>query len=162
PESKKPMNDRKLTPATNGPCFEKMPIRLEPIRPPTTISAITSRLNAMSTPCMNSSRPLCTKPTSISPSRISSSVSSISYRRADPGVFARLLARPRKDALGREALDQQVARIGLRDLEDVEIGVELDAHRAEGGDRLVEQHEPRGQAQVHAVDEIEGLADDLE
>src|SRR5262249_31772985 len=38
----------------------------------------------------------------------------------------------------------------------------VSSHISEGGDRLVEQHEPRGQAQVHAVDEIEGLADDLE
>src|SRR5215510_16276023 len=46
PESRKPMNERKLTPKTNGPCLAKIPIRLEPIRPPTTISATTRRLKA--------------------------------------------------------------------------------------------------------------------
>src|SRR5262249_37007559 len=75
PESRKPMNERKLTPKTNGPCLAKIPIRLEPIRPPTTISATTRRLKATSTLCMNSSRPLCTKPTSTCPSRSSSSTS---------------------------------------------------------------------------------------
>src|ERR671937_3093647 len=72
PERRKPIKERKLTPKTNGPCFAKMPIRLEPIKPPTTTSATTSRLNATSTLRMNSSSPLWTKPTSIWPSRISS------------------------------------------------------------------------------------------
>ena len=46
---------------------------------------------------------------------------------------------------GREALEHQVARVRLRDLEDVEVRVELDADRAERRDRLVEQDEARRQ-----------------
>ena len=34
-ESTKPTNERKFTPAICGPLVEKIPIRLEPIRPPT-------------------------------------------------------------------------------------------------------------------------------
>ena len=56
----------------------------------------------------------------------------------------------------------QRARVRLRDLEDVEVRVELDADRAERRDRLVEQHEARRQPQVHRVDQLERLADHLQ
>src|SRR5262245_11079967 len=72
PERTKPMNERKFTPAICGPLVEKMPIKLEPMRPPTTISATTRRLSAASSLRMNSSTPLCTNPISICPSRASS------------------------------------------------------------------------------------------
>ncbi len=45
------------------------------------------------------------------------------------------------------------ARVRPRDLEDVELRVELDADRADRRDRLVEHHEPRRQPQVHRVDQ---------
>ena len=56
--------------------------------------------------------------------------------------------RPLEDAARRVALEHQVARVRLGDLEDVEVRVELDADRAERRDRLVEQQEARRQAQV--------------
>ena len=145
--------------------FAKMPIRLEPISPPVTTSAITSRLNERRRASrMNSSRPLCTKPTSICPSRTCSSMSWIWYgsSRRDLRQLPALAPRARGDPPRREALDHQLARVRLRDLEDVEVGVELDPDRAERRDRLVEQHEPRRQPQVHRVDERERLADDLD
>jgi hypothetical protein len=49
-----------------------------------------------------------------------------------------------------------------RDLEHVEVGIELDADGAQRGDRLVEEDEARRQAQVHRVDEPERLADHLD
>ena len=51
---------------------------------------------------------------------------------------------------------------GRRHLEHVEVGVELDADRAERRDRLVEDHEPRGQAEVQRVDQVEAFADHLD
>ena len=53
-------------------------------------------------------------------------------------------------------------RVRLRDLEHVELGVELDRHRAERRDRLVEDDEAGRQPQVHRVDELERLADHLD
>ena len=49
------------------------------------------------------------------------------------------------------------ARVRLRHVEEVEVRVELDTHRPECRDRLVEDDEPRGQPQVEAVDERERL-----
>src|SRR4051812_31751075 len=71
-ESAKPTTERIFTPRTCGPAVAKIPMMLEPISPPTTMSAITSRLKATSSFPMNSSSPLCLKRTSIWPSRISS------------------------------------------------------------------------------------------
>src|SRR5207245_6906609 len=79
PEKMKPMKEMMLIPSSCGLAFERMPIRLEPIRPPVTTSAIKSRLASTSSLCMNSSRPLCTNPISTCPSRICSSVSWIWY-----------------------------------------------------------------------------------
>ena len=55
----------------------------------------------------------------------------------------------------RQALAQQRARVRPRDLEHVEVLVELDPDGAERRDRLVEEHEARRQLQVHRVDELE-------
>ena len=57
----------------------------------------------------------------------------------------RLLARARRDPARTKALHQQAARVRARDLEDIEVGIEADADRAQGRDRLVEQQEPRRQ-----------------
>src|SRR5262245_60180136 len=45
-ESAKPISEITCSPRTCGPPVAKMPMRLEPIRPPATTSAITRRLNA--------------------------------------------------------------------------------------------------------------------
>ena len=82
PESTKPITERKWTPKICGPSVAKMPISDEPSRPPATTSATTTRLIATSSLCMNSSSPLCTKPTSICPSRISWSTSCTWYGRS--------------------------------------------------------------------------------
>ena len=73
-----------------------------------------------------------------------------------------LAPRAASDPPRREALEHQVARVRLRDLEHVEVRVELDADRAERRDRLVEHHEPRRQPEVHRVDQREPLADHLD
>src|SRR6478609_2022635 len=44
PESRNPMNEITCSPITCGPFLAKIPIRLDPISPPATTSAITSRL----------------------------------------------------------------------------------------------------------------------
>ncbi len=74
----------------------------------------------------------------------------------------RLLPCPRHDPPRREPLEHQPARVRLGDLEDVEVGIEVDADRPQRRDRLVEQHEARRQAQVERVDQREPLADDLD
>ena len=56
----------------------------------------------------------------------------------------------------------QPARVRARDLEDVEVGIQLDADGAERRDRLVEGHEPARQPQVERVDQVEPLADHLD
>src|SRR5262249_22246352 len=61
-----------------------------------------------------------------------------------------------------EAVEQQTARVRTRHLEHIEVRVEVDADRAERRDRAVEQQEARRQLQVHGVDELERLADDLQ
>src|SRR5262249_32855688 len=61
-----------------------------------------------------------------------------------------LRERPRMEALGEEP-----PRVRLRDLEDVEVRIDLLAHRSEGRDGLVEDHESARQLQVHRVDELE-------
>ena len=77
-------------------------------------------------------------------------------------VAQRIAAGATRDPLRREALHHQPARIRPRDLEDVEVGIELDADRADRRDRAVEQEIARRQLQVHRVDELERLANDLE
>ena len=67
-----------------------------------------------------------------------------------------------RDPLRREALEHELARVRLRDVEDVEVRVELHPDRPERGDRAVEQDEARRQLQVHPVDERERLADELD
>ena len=47
-ESAKPTIERTFTPSSCGPVVAKIPIMLEPISPPTTMSATTSRLKASS------------------------------------------------------------------------------------------------------------------
>ena len=51
------------------------------------------------------------------------------------------------DALRREALQQQVTRVGPGDLEHVEVRIQLRADGCERRDRAVEQEEPRRQLQ---------------
>ena len=66
-----------------------------------------------------------------------------------------LVLRPERDPPRREALRNQPTRVRARDLEDVEVGMELDAHGPERRDRLVEGHEPARQPQVERVDQVE-------
>ena len=61
-----------------------------------------------------------------------------------------------------EALHHELTRVRLRHLEHVEVGVELRAHGAERGDRLVQEHESRRQVEVHLVDQLEPLPDELD
>ena len=61
-----------------------------------------------------------------------------------------------------EPVRQKPARVRLRDLEDVELGVDLLPDRRERRDRLVEDDEAARQLQVHRVDELEALADHLD
>src|SRR5262245_14062968 len=79
PDKKKPNADTTFSPRIWGPEVAKTPIRLDPINPAATTNAMMSRLAATSILCMKSSRPLCTKPTSIWPSRACSSTSWIWY-----------------------------------------------------------------------------------
>ena len=74
----------------------------------------------------------------------------------------RLVLRVTRDPARREAMHHQLAGVRLRNLEDVEVGIELGADRAERRDRLVQEHVARGQMEVHLVDELEALADDLD
>ena len=141
-----------------GPSVARIPISDEPSSPPATTSATTSRLATTSSLCMNSSSPLCTKPTSIWPSRTSWSTSWIWYGSSlrDLVQLPPAPAAPATPAVTGENRSTISSRAyGLRDLEDVELRVELDADGAERRDRLVEQHEPRRQLQVHRVDQLE-------
>ena len=85
----------------------------------------------------------------------------VRHHACDPREVARLLAREPGHPPRREPLDDERARVRLRDLEDVEVRVELRADRAERGDRLVQHDEPRRQMEVHRVDQLECLADRL-
>ena len=67
-----------------------------------------------------------------------------------------------REPLRREALQHERPRVRPRDLEHVEVRIEVDADGAERGDRLVEHDEARRQPQVHRVDEREALADHLD
>ena len=78
------------------------------------------------------------------------------------GHVAQLVPGAPRDPLRREALDHELARVRLRDVEDVEVRVELHADRPERGDRAVEEDETRRQLQVHPVDERERLPDELD
>ena len=71
-------------------------------------------------------------------------------------------ARPLRERPRMEPIRKKPSRVGLRHLEHVEVGVDLLPHRRERRDRLVEDHEPARELQVHRVDEREALADDLD
>src|SRR4029077_5062446 len=75
PESRNPMNEITCSPITCGPFLAKIPIRLDPIRPPATTTATTSRLKTTSSLWASSSRPLCRKTSSSCPWRACSSTS---------------------------------------------------------------------------------------
>ena len=81
-----------------------------------------------------------------------------SHAREVPALAARACGY----ASRRVAADHQAAGVRLGDLEDVEVRRELDGHRAERGDRAVEQDEPGRETQVHAIDHPEDLTHDLE
>ena len=59
-------------------------------------------------------------------------------------------ARAAREPVGAEALEQQPARVRPRDLEDVELRIDLDADRGERRDRLVEDDEAGRQLEVVA------------
>src|SRR4029450_9705839 len=61
-----------------------------------------------------------------------------------------------------EAVGEQPTRVRLRDLEDVELWIDLLPDRGQRRDRLGEDDEPARELQVHRVDELEALPDDLE
>ena len=86
-------------------------------------------------------------------------VRKLQRHRAEPQRF---LASPVGHPLWREPLHHQSTRVRPGDLEDVEVRVEIDADGTEGGDRLVQQQEARGQPQVHRIDQLEGFADHLQ
>ena len=60
-----------------------------------------------------------------------------------------------------EAVREQPSRIGLRDLEDVDVRIHLLADRGESRDRLVEHHEATREPKVHGVDQLEPVANHL-
>ena len=70
--------------------------------------------------------------------------------------------RPLRERAGVEAVHEQPARIRLRDLEHVELRIDLLADRGQRRDRLVEDHETTRELQVHRVDELEALTDHLQ
>ena len=80
----------------------------------------------------------------------------------DLAELLHLPARSERHAARRESLGDELARVRPRDLEDVELGVDLGGDRAERRDRLVEDHEPRREAEVHPVDQRETLANRLD
>ena len=82
--------------------------------------------------------------------------------RAMPASCRRLRAASAGHAPRRVAREHQRARVRPRDLEDVELRIQLDGQRPERRDRLVEEHEARRQAQVHRVDQREDLPDHLD
>src|SRR5262245_2085235 len=61
-----------------------------------------------------------------------------------------------------EAIGEQPTRVRLRHLEDVELRVDLLPDRRKRRDRLVEDDETAGQLEVHRVDQLEALPDDLQ
>ena len=63
--------------------------------------------------------------------------------------------------VGPEALRGQPQRVGPRDLEHVEVGVDLEHHARQGRERLVEHHPARRQRDVEAVDRLEDLPQHL-
>src|SRR5919204_1031200 len=74
----------------------------------------------------------------------------------------RLLPRAGGHAPRPEPLEHQAPRVRPRDLEDVEVRVQPDTHRAERRDRAVEEQEPSRQPQIHRVDQLERLTDHLQ
>ena len=82
--------------------------------------------------------------------------------RRDLGQLAASRRARRRDRAGVKRSIISSRAYGCRDLEDVEVRIELDADRAERRDRAVEQQETRRQAQVHRIDQVERLADHLE
>ncbi len=67
----------------------------------------------------------------------------------------RLDARALREGARMEAVGEQAARVRLRDLEHVEVRIDLLPDRRERRDRLVEHDEAARQLQVHRVDELE-------
>ena len=158
------MIEMTLTPLMVVPPLAKIPIRLEPISPPTTISAITRRLIAF---CMLSEEliePLVHEADlDLAVSDLLHEVVELVRHLGDHLRMAERLApgTPR-DAMGAEPLEHQVAGVRPRYLEDIEVRIELGADRREGCNRAVEQEEARGQVEIQRVDQLEALADDLD
>ena len=159
-----PTSEITCRPSTCGPLFAKMPIRLEPISPPATMSAITSRLKTTSSLWRQVVEALVDEADlELAVAGLLEQVVPLVRRLAEDRPRAERISFRARSAhpLRRVPVDHQVARVRLRDLEDVEVRVELDADRAERRDRLVEQDEARRQLQVLGVDQREALADQL-
>ena len=167
PEAKKPSGrDDVQAEQRAGPVFAKIPIRLEPIRPPVDDERDHEPVRDARRACASTRRAPCgrSRPRS-APSRTCSSVSWIWYgssRRHRGELRSPRAARALATRRGVKRSSISAARVRLRDLEDVEVRVEVDADRADRRDRLVEHHEPRRQPQVHRVDQPERLADHLQ
>ena len=132
-------------PSACGPSLAKTPIIADPSRPPRMTSATAMRFVALSMWSSISSMPGFSICTWNVPSRSCSSTSRDLVRHV-PRDRARARA-PRRgravtDDARVEAIGEQAARVRLRDLEDVEVRVDLLPDRGERRDRLVEHDEP--------------------
>ena len=147
-----------------APPSAKTPMIAEPSRPPRMTTATAIRFVALSMWSSISSMPGFSMCTWNVPWRSCSRTSETWYgmSRATEAEPDRLDARALRERARVEAVDEQPARIRLRDLEHVELRIDLLADRGERRDRLVEDDEAARELQVHRVDELEALADHLE
>ena len=138
--------------------------KLEPISPAATTSAITSRFSPTSRLRRTRSSSSRARRTSTWPSaeRLEHVMDLLRRDAQHARQVTHLVLRVARQPSRREALHHELTRVRLRHLEHVEVGVELGAHGAERRDRLVQEHVARRQVEVHLVDELEPLADDLD
>ena len=160
----KPITDRKCKPEDLRPVVREDAEERRADQAAGDDIATTSRLKMWSSRAKSSSSPSWRNPTSTWPSRTCSSVSWIWYGSSSSHqrVVRPLLARAQRQPARREPLEHELARVRLRDLEHVEVRVDLEADGGERRDRAVEEHEARRQLELQAEDQAEDLADDLD
>ena len=146
-ERPKPMNEITLRPRTCGPDSASTPMRADPITPPTRDERDDHPVGDDVEAPREDVETLVAEPDlDLAVAQLLEDVGDlIRGLGEDASQGAGLLAGSCGHPPRGEALDEQPAGVGLRHLEDVEVGVELDPDGGEHGDRLVEQHEPRGQ-----------------
>ena len=165
PEATKPNTETTFRPRMCGPVFAKIPIRLEPISPPVDderdhepVREHVELVHELVEPLVDEADlDLARRAPARACRGPGTAARPPSARAATPSRRARPSTRR---GVKRSTISERA--YGLRDLEDVEVRVEVDPDRADRRDRLVEQHEARRQPQVHRVDQREGLADQLE